>query len=73
MFVVEFSNLAGVYFHTFKDGKIEFQGRIIRVVGNLAVCQLYNFLNGSESNVKILPLVGMQLYRTSEDMRDFYG
>jgi len=72
------SGLAGLFFHTLKDGKIHWQGEIIRDDGEDVLAQLFSYLDGGPTKVVAIPREQMKdpskatLYRSDEDMRYAY-
>jgi hypothetical protein len=49
------STLAGMFFHLYENGKIERQGRISSVDGDLVVAQMYSWLSGCENGMQAYP------------------
>lgn len=66
----------GLWFHTRKNGRIQYQGQVIRrhPSGNWEV-QLYDFLVGDPSTRQLVDdgfFAGGSIYATDADMRDAY-
>lgn len=47
--------LVGLFFHTLKDGVIGYQGYIRGVDGDHVIAQLYEWIAGEPSKVKVFP------------------
>jgi hypothetical protein len=66
--------LVGMFVHTFKDGKLHYQGKVLKVGGDVVVLQLYGWLNGDPTNCQAFNLEetkGWRLYSSARDWR--YG
>lgn len=68
------NTLAGKFFHTHKaDGKIEWQGRIVREQGDgHYLVQLYSWLDGRPTNQKLVSvtdMAGWSLYDSQREWR----
>lgn len=64
--------LSGMFLHTFIDGEMHFQGRVLRTDGVTALVQLYSWMHGGPTNVvamavsDILNADTCTLYATAE-------
>jgi hypothetical protein len=72
-------SLYGKFFHTFKEGTIEGQGKIVRDATGLPVPYVivvfYSWLDGSPLHMEIVRLEkldGVRFYDTCEEMREAY-
>jgi 5-methylcytosine-specific restriction protein A len=54
------NGLVGIFLHTFKDGRIEWQGRIIGVDGDICLVQLFGWFHGDPTNV--VPIKKAEIY-----------
>lgn len=50
------NGLIGLFVHTFKDGRVCYQGQIISTHGEFALVQLFEWLAGEPSIVKAIPI-----------------
>jgi len=50
--VAEIDSNVGVgrFFHSFKDGKVQWQGVVLNVIGSVCLVQLFSWLTGDDSN-----------------------
>jgi len=68
--------MAGLWFHSRKDGNIHLQGQIVRDLKNGSyVVQLYSWLDGNPTDQKIVLLEEIKewtFYKTDFDMRKAY-
>lgn len=67
--------LVGLWFHTLKDGGLDYQGQVIGIDGNHVFCQLYSWADGSPTNIKIIEKFTFYsdrvvLYASSEKMNE---
>jgi hypothetical protein len=66
-------SIVGLWFHSIKDGSIEWQGRIVKSVENdCYIIQLYSWIDGYPTDQKMVLFSDMQnwnFYRTDKDMR----
>lgn len=66
--------LLGMFALTFKDNKLRYQGRIVKVGDGLVVLQLYSWLTGGPTNCEVVPVdetKGWRLYQSAREWR--YG
>jgi len=47
--------LVGMFLHTFKEGKLLYQGHVIAVDGEIALVQLFEWFWGEPTNVEAIP------------------
>jgi hypothetical protein len=72
------AGLRGLYFHTFRDGLVVFQGRVERLDAGLVVVRLYSFVTGESHCLKAWPLSALtapdsiSFYATDSEMRAAY-
>lgn len=70
------AGLIGLFFHSMKDGVVEWQGHIVqRLSGDLYLVELFDWLMGCESVKKIVALDAMsewRLYDSADEMRHYY-
>lgn len=66
------SNLVGKWFHSMRDGRINWQGKVLADVSDgMVLIQLFSFLDGEPTQQQIQPIAGMSdwlFYDTNEDM-----
>jgi hypothetical protein len=73
------SKLTGKYFHSFKDGKVNWQGQVLdEVVPGTYGIQLFEWLSGHDSDELLIPVKQMVdeswvFYKTDEEMRDTFN
>lgn len=71
------NGLAGMWFHTFKDGAVHWQGQVLSVDGETALAQLYEWFFGMPGRIVAIDKAVMysdecQLYPTHEHMNCEY-
>lgn len=71
------SSLVGMWLHTLDNGVINWQGRIIGLDGEIALVQLFSWMDGSASKVEPIPKSvlyseGCTLYADGEAMKAAY-
>ena len=69
--------LVGMWFHSFKDESVHWQGQIICVDDGIALCQLYDWLMGQPTHVEAVDQARLytdefRLYSSDDDMREWY-
>ena len=66
------SALVGKFFHTFEDGKIQYQGQILSSEpDNYFLVQYFSWIDGGTTNQELIPfseMPGWKFYQTEEDM-----
>jgi 5-methylcytosine-specific restriction protein A len=65
--------LVGMWLHTFKEGRLRYQGTIIAVDGEIALVQLFSWFWGEPTDIEAMPKSFIysddcKLYATNEDM-----
>lgn len=65
--------LVGMWFHTYKDGKINYQGHIVGVDGDVVLGQLFSWIMGEPTEVRIFERTFMysdqcKLYADNDQM-----
>ena len=65
------------WFHSFEDGKVQYQGQTLDYDPNSQMCliQFYEWVVGAPSNEKLISIHDMKdwiFYDTDEEMRDAY-
>jgi hypothetical protein len=69
--------LDGLWFHTFKAGKVQWQGQIMSVDGDVVIAQLYEWIMGFPGQIvtiqkSVFYSDECQLYPTHEHMNEEY-
>jgi hypothetical protein len=68
--------LVGMFFHSFKDGKINWQGRVLcSPEPGFYLVQTYSWFDGSPYTAKLVAFASMHgwdFFHTSEAMQDHY-
>lgn len=71
------SGLVGMWIHTRKDGRIQYQLRIEKEVPAVGfICRFYSFLDGTPNKARIFTmaeLVDADFYNSDKDMREAYA
>jgi hypothetical protein len=66
----------GKWFHSWKDGEIEWQGCVLCENADTATVQLFSWLDGHPTDQKVIPVSSMRdwsFYRTPRAMRRRYS
>jgi len=68
------TNMKGKWFHTIKDGKIQYQGRILGEFKGAYNVQLYEFITGTATDQLIFPIDKheFKFYNSDKEMRNYY-
>lgn len=48
----DFKSVKGLFFHTFRDGKLQYQGKVLRRSGVGYVCQMFEWVMGFENGTE---------------------
>lgn len=67
--------LDGLYLHTFKDGDICYQGRIVACDGDTALVELFSWITGEATHIEpmakaFIYSAACKLYASAEQMND---
>jgi hypothetical protein len=66
--------LVGLWFHSYKDGEVHWQGHVARALENGSyVVQLFDWIAGEPSDMKVVEFGQMQqwnFYPSAQDMRN---